>query len=190
MPCMVWSIPIGMDGMQRAGVVNLSWHTQWKGDWALKHILQHWGQKICVVLGYHVVTDWMPAFISLTVVGNSAVDNFFLRMVVLGRCRMLSSQTYLYVDGNNCCEQKHWFTIMAAWTGTLRHHSTPWHAVACLDPCWSFCIAIKIICIFHHNEQDGLLPSLSHVHLLLFLIVLWSFFLVRGGLRQRQPSEK
>lgn len=146
--------------------------------------------NLYLFLGYNVVTDWMPAFISLIVVRNSAADHLFLPMVVLWRCRILNSQRLL-----------HWWKLLL-WAkalmhhllpeqGTLRHHNTPsWHAVACLDPYWSFCIAIKIVFIFHHNEQDGLLHSLRHVPLLLFLIVCWSSFLVREGLRQWQPSEK
>lgn len=142
-------------------------------------------------LGYQVVTAWMPASISVTVVRNSAADNFIC--CYLWWCyedvEYLSLKAFTLmgiIAGSRSTDTPFWLPEQ----GALKHYNTPWHAVACLDPCWSFCIAIKIIFIFHHNEQDGLLHSLRHVHLLLFLTMLWSSFLVREGLRQWKPSEK
>lgn len=112
-------------------------------------------------LGYQVVTAWMPASISVTVVRNSAADNFIC--CYLWWCyedvEYLALKAFTLMEiiaGSRSIDTPFWLPEQ----GALKPYNTPWHAVACLDPCWSFCIAIKIIFILHHNEQDGLLHSL------------------------------
>lgn len=100
-------------------------------------------------LGYQVVTAWMPASISVTVVRNSAADNFIC--CYLWWCyedvEYLALKAFTLmgiIAGSRSTDTPFWMPEQ----GAPKHCNTPWHAVACLDPCWSFCIAIKIIFIF------------------------------------------
>lgn len=69
-----------------------------------------------------LLQTWMPAFISLTVVRNSAADNFICCYLwwCYGNVEYLALK-HSCIDGNNCCEHS---TDTPSWLpeqGTLRH---------------------------------------------------------------------